>query len=224
MGTSASGFDIPSAAISGGGQSWHQARIERLPGPPLLLHRRCTRSACGSYPSAKDTSAAIPCWCGPSLVGGNSPTSIPIHSGSSDGGYVQCLRGRNQLPEPGQCMPGHHSWRNRMLVSTAAMSIGPSGTSACNLGLGPGCKAVAYVDSTKFQNPGKLQSANPNLFTYLIGNAPRTQPLNLRNPGTQDLDASLRRSFPLPKDLWDVRLRGGLPERLEQGDHGWSPA
>ena len=55
--------------------------------------------------------------------------------------------------------------------------------------------AVQYVDPSKFQLPAK------NNLVYLIGNAPRTQPLNLRNPGTQDIDASLRRSFPLPKDI-----------------------
>jgi hypothetical protein len=36
---------------------------------------------------------------------------------------------------------------------------------------------------------------------YLIGNAPRTQAANLRNPGTQNLDTSLHRTFSLPKDI-----------------------
>ncbi len=36
---------------------------------------------------------------------------------------------------------------------------------------------------------------------YLIGNAPRTAPLTLRGPGNQDLDAAVRKSFNLPKDI-----------------------
>jgi hypothetical protein len=39
---------------------------------------------------------------------------------------------------------------------------------------------------------------------YLIGDAPRTQALNLRNPGTQDFDAALHRSFTLPREIGTI--------------------
>src|SRR5260370_20736246 len=74
-----------------------------------------------------------------------------------------------------------------------------NGTSACNLGIGPGCAAIPYVDSKQFKNASNISAASSPI--YLIGNAPRTAPLTLRGPGNQDLDAALRRSFPLPKDI-----------------------
>jgi hypothetical protein len=73
------------------------------------------------------------------------------------------------------------------------------GTSACNLGIGPGCTAIPYVDSKQFKNASSISSTSSPI--YLIGNAPRTAPLTLRGPGNQDLDAALRKSFNLPKDI-----------------------
>jgi hypothetical protein len=75
----------------------------------------------------------------------------------------------------------------------------PAGTSACNIGIGPGCTATKYVDSTQFKNPANISKTSSPI--YLIGNAPRTAPLTLRGPGNQDLDAALRRSFNLPRDI-----------------------
>jgi hypothetical protein len=59
-------------------------------------------------------------------------------------------------------------------------------TSAVDVSTAPGC-----VPGASSQYQGSCQAA------YLIGNAPRTAPLNLRNPGTENLNAGLRRSFPL---------------------------
>ena len=70
----------------------------------------------------------------------------------------------------------------------------PTGTTTANLG------TIKYIDPTKFAVPQNVSTV-PGSPIYLIGNAPRTQPLNLRNPGTQNLDARLSRSFPLPKDF-----------------------
>jgi hypothetical protein len=75
----------------------------------------------------------------------------------------------------------------------------PAGTSACNLGIGPGCNAIKYIDSTKFKNQTNISSTSSPI--YLIGNVPRTAPLTLRGPGNQDLDAAVRKSFNLPKDI-----------------------
>lgn len=47
-----------------------------------------------------------------------------------------------------------------------------------------------------FTTPTNI-SAVAGSSIYLIGSAPRSAPLTLRNPGTQDLDASVRRTFPL---------------------------
>jgi hypothetical protein len=73
---------------------------------------------------------------------------------------------------------------------------GPNGFQACNIGLGSGCVARQYVSYSAFQAPGDLSTVS-GTHQYLIGNAPRTQALNLRNPGNQNLNASVRRAFPL---------------------------
>jgi hypothetical protein len=82
---------------------------------------------------------------------------------------------------------------------------GPNGTTACNLGIGSGCTAIRYIDPSKFQAPQNISAlaATPQ---YLIGNTPRTQALNLRNPGTQNLDMSLHRTFALPKEFGTFML------------------
>ena len=77
---------------------------------------------------------------------------------------------------------------------------GPNGTTTCNLGLVKGCTAIKYIDWTKFKQPTNV-SAVAGQPIYLLGNAPRTKPLDLMEPGTQNLDAALHRTFSLPKDF-----------------------
>jgi hypothetical protein len=73
---------------------------------------------------------------------------------------------------------------------------GPNGFNACNIGVGSGCTAISYVNPAAFQAPGDLSTVS-GTHQYLIGNAPRTAPYQLRNPGTENLNAAVRRSFPL---------------------------
>jgi hypothetical protein len=79
---------------------------------------------------------------------------------------------------------------------------GPNGYEAASLG------HVQYVDPKAFATPVDVSSAPGCTPTgtcgspqYLIGNAPRTKPLNLNNPGTWDTDSGLRRSFPIHETL-----------------------
>ena len=107
----------------------------------------------------------------------------------------------NNYPGQGQCMPDlapgvYNSTNARIGGSFGTRS---HGTTTCNLGLFPGCKAIQYLDPSKFANPANVGPAASPI--YLIGNTPRTQALNLRNPGTQDLDAALHRTFNLPKEF-----------------------
>jgi len=89
---------------------------------------------------------------------------------------------------------------------------GPNGTNVCNLGIGTGCTAVQYITPNAFISPVNVSPGSSSVpcfpgqssnvqgscqASYLIGNAPRTAPLNLRNPGTQNIDARLSRAFPL---------------------------
>jgi hypothetical protein len=99
------------------------------------------------------------------------------------------------MPDLNRMSPDVTSWNARV---NGSYGTGPNGRTACNLGIGSGCKPIQYIDVNAFANPTNLSATSTQ--QYLIGNAPRTRPLNLWNPGTQDMDASLRRSFPLPKE------------------------
>jgi hypothetical protein len=85
---------------------------------------------------------------------------------------------------------------------------GPNGYNTCNLGINAlgqtGCKAIQYVDNTAFQQPQDI--AAPAAITagshqYLLGNAPRTRPFEMRNPYTWNLDTGLRRTFPIHESV-----------------------
>ena len=78
---------------------------------------------------------------------------------------------------------------------------GPDGRrTVCSLGQGPNCAgAVKYFDTNAFKVPANISPAGVNPIN-LIGNAPRTGAWGLINPGTWNIDASVRRSFPLPRE------------------------
>jgi len=69
------------------------------------------------------------------------------------------------------------------------------GTNACNIGIGAGCHAIQYINPNAFATP--INVSKVSAAQYLIGNAPRTAPYALRNPGTENLNAGLRRSIPI---------------------------
>jgi hypothetical protein len=69
----------------------------------------------------------------------------------------------------------------------------PNGTVASNLG------KTSYVNSAAFLVPTNISSTSTQ--QYLLGNAPRTRPLNINNPGTQNLDSWVRLSLGLPREM-----------------------
>jgi hypothetical protein len=63
-----------------------------------------------------------------------------------------------------------------------------------------GCTPIQYYDSTAFKAPAAYTVNGTS--QYLIGNAPRTRPLYLRNPNTWNgIDAGLRKTFTIHKDI-----------------------
>jgi hypothetical protein len=195
-GTFRSGFDIPSAAISGGGQSWHQDRIERswtTVSAPQVLH------AFGAYdlPFGKNhiggTSMLVR-----TLAGGWQVSGIYTYGAGTPIAVTSSVCSATNFPLQGQCMPDLVPGAVNARIN-GSYGTSSSGTTACNLGIGPGCTAVPYLDKTQFKNAANISATSSPI--YLLGNAPRTAPLRLRNPGNQDLDTSIKRSFPLPKDI-----------------------
>jgi Carboxypeptidase regulatory-like domain len=197
-GTFRSGFDIPSAAISGGGQNWKQDRIERswtTVSAPQSLH------AYGVY--------QLP--FGKGHMGGNSMVVRALASGWQLSGIYTYGSGTpmavissgcspTSYPGQGACMPDiNTAFIGKDARINGSYGTGPNGTVASNLG------TIKYVDSTAFKSATDVSTApftgTTHLQQFLLGNAPRTRPFNLNNPGTQNLDASVRRSFNLPREM-----------------------
>jgi hypothetical protein len=100
-------------------------------------------------------------------------------------------------PLQGQCMPDL-SGTTANARTHGSYGSGPSGTTACNLGIAPigsVCPQIQYIDQNAFKTPTNVSTIGT--AQYLIGNAPRTHALNLNNPGQQNLDAAIKRTFTL---------------------------
>ena len=195
-GTFRSGFDIPGAAISGGGQNWHQDRIERswsIVSAPQLVH------AFGVYelPFGKGHIGSNSMLVR-ALAGGWTTSGIYTYGSGTPIAVISNACSGTNFPLQGQCMPDVVPGAINARIN-GSYGTAPGGTSACNIGIGPGCTAVHYLDANQFKNPTNVSATSSAI--YLIGNAPRTAPLTLRSPGNQDFDAALRKSIPLPKDI-----------------------
>jgi hypothetical protein len=191
-GTFRSGFDIPAAAISGGGQSWKQDRIERswttVSGPQSLHAFGVYQLPFGKGHMGNDSMLAR------TLAGGWQLSGIYTYASGTPMAVVWNGCSSTVSPGQGQCMPDlNPAYLGKTARTNGSFGSGPNGTVAANLG------KVAYVDANAFQTPANISTVSTQ--QYLIGNAPRTRPWNLNNPGTQNLDTALRRSFALPKEM-----------------------
>jgi Carboxypeptidase regulatory-like domain len=125
-------------------------------------------------------------------------------------GTPMAVSGGSGAAGQGQTMPDMNpGWVSPNARQNGSYGSGPNGFNVCNIGIGSGCHAIQYVNPSAFISavnnstaPGCIPGASSNVqgscqAEYLIGNAPRTAAYGLRNPGTQNLNAGLRRSFPL---------------------------
>lgn len=207
-GTFRSGYNIPAAAIDGNGQSWHQNRIDRSwtsVSLPQLLN---------SYFVYKLPVGTAGHWGGNSLlgrelIGGWQLSGIYTYSSGSAMTITWGQSGNcaNAAPNAGQCQPSLNPAFSGTARENGSYGSGPNGFRACNIGVGIGCTAINYVNPAAFKQPTNISTAiNASTNTYitnqyLIGNIPRSQPLNLRNPSTQNFNASIQRSFPIAEGV-----------------------
>ena len=198
------GFPIPIGAIDGHGQAWKADRIDRswtATSLPQLVN------AYGVYklPIGSPGHFGGNSLLGRELIGGWQLSGIytytsggPVAVTWSTGG--NCANAPVSSTTSGStastCMPSIAPGFTGSARINGSYGSGPNGFTACNIGLGTGCIARQYVTPTAFAAPGDLSTAN-GFHQFLIGNAPRTQPLNLRNPGSENLNASIQRSFPI---------------------------
>jgi hypothetical protein len=194
-GTFRSGFAIPSAAISGGGKSWGMDRIERswtTVSTPQSLH------AYGVYnlPFGKDIGANN--WAVRNAAGGWSLSWIYTYG---SGVPLAIVSGTCTAPLQGQCMPDLNPnspdfYSNKGRIN-GSWGKAPGGNTAATLA------KVQYIDVNGFKTPqsfgfGTSGTSNP---INLLGNAPRTKPLSLSLPSTQELDMAIHRTFGIYRSL-----------------------
>ena len=115
-----SGFDIPAAVLSGGGQSWHQDRIDRswtTTSVPENLHA----FGVWNLPFGKGHLGGNN-WAGRNLAGGWQLSGIYTYSSGSPMAVTSNLCTATNFPNQGQCMPdvlpGATSARIKWQVST----------------------------------------------------------------------------------------------------------
>ena len=194
-GTYRTGFDLPANSISHGTQAYKQNRIDRSWTAISIPH---TIHAYGVYQlpfgegKIGSNSTAVR-W----LAGGWQFSGIYTYSSGTPmaatlSGLTTTTQGN--FPLQGQAMPDLNSSFSGPARINGKFGSGPNGFQAANLG------KVSYIDVNSFAQPQNIStvSGQPQ---YLIGNAPRTLAYGVRNPYTWNVDAGLRRTFPIHEDL-----------------------
>jgi len=203
-GTFRSGYDIPAAAIDGHAQSWHQNRIDRSwtsVSLPQILNSYFVYKLPIGTPGHFGGKSLL----SRELIGGWQLSGIYTYSSGSPvtvtwGQSGNCANG---APNAGQCQASLNPAFTGSARQNGSYGSGPTGFTACNIGIGSGCTAINYVNPAAFKQPQNVsQAINTTTNTYitnqyLIGNVPRSAPLGLRNPGTENFNASIQRSFPI---------------------------
>ena len=200
-GTFRSGYAIPAAAMSGGTRAWKQDRYDRswtVVSIPQIIH------AYGTYDLPFANSGNSPLIVR-EVLGGWKFSAIYTYSTGTPAITTWSGSSATTYPGQGQAQPDlNPSYPNKTARINGNYGSSISGYNTCNLGINAlgqsGCVAKTYWDATAFQTPKNVSTTST--AQYLIGNAPRSRPLWLRNPNTWNgIDASLRKTFIIHKDL-----------------------
>jgi len=206
-GTYRSGFDIPAGAISGGTTSYKQNRIDRswtaISRPHLIHAYGVYELPFGKGKLGSDIAAVR--W----IAGGWQFSGIYTYQSgtplAATWSGVTTATLPLQQPTAITAMPDKNSAFTGPMRIHGKFGSGPNGYNTCNLGIaavGQGsCPTkIQYLDPTGFATPTNVStvSGQPQ---YLIGNAPRTLAYGVRNPYTWNVDASVRRTFPIKEAL-----------------------
>ncbi len=186
------GFDLPSGSVSGTTASFKQNRIDRSEttvATPNVIH------AFGVW--------QMPFGRGHSLGSGNGFVSALVSGWQLSGIYtyaagtpVQITYSGCTTPLQGQCMPDiAPGFAPGMARQNGGYGSGPGGRTAANLG------KVQYLNVNAFQKPVNINQTAGVTLLNLIGNTPRTGALALRNPSQWNIDAGLRRSIPIWREM-----------------------
>ena len=185
------GFALPSGSISGSSASYKMNRIDRSEttvSTPNVIH------AFGVW--------QLPFGRGHNLGSGNGFVSALVSGWQLSGIYtyasgtpVQITYGGCTTPLQGQCMPDIATNYAGPARVNGGYGSGPGGRTAANL------NKVQYFNVNSFQKPVNINQTAGVTLLNLIGNTPRTGALGLRNPPQWDIDAGLRRSIPIWREM-----------------------
>jgi hypothetical protein len=198
-GTFRSGFPIPQNALSQGTKAWRQDRYDRSWTDVSIPHNIHAYGV-WDLPLAKGNQPAIV----KEILAGWKFSSIYTYSTGTPALVTWSGTTSATYPGQGQANPDTNPnyGRNSARIN-GKYGSGIAGTNACNLGINPigstTCAVVQYWDPTAFQAPQNISTTST--AQYLIGNAARSRPFELRNPNAWDWDAGMHKTFPIHKGL-----------------------
>ena len=192
-----SGFPIPASAISGGGQSWSQDRIERswtTISAPQVVH------AFGVYqlPFGKGKLGGNS-MLGRTLAGGWTVSGIYTYGSGTPIPVISSLCNSTNSPLQGQCMPDVVPYATNARIN-GSYGTSPGGTSACNH---RNRTRLHAQSGTSTPHSSRTQTTSPRPAARYISSAMRLVPPRspCAAPATRIWTPPLRKSFNLPKDI-----------------------
>jgi hypothetical protein len=119
------------------------------------------------------------------------------------------------VPNGVSCLPSVNPAFTGSARQNGSYGSGPNGFILANATTAK----IQYLNPNAFQAPKDISTV-AGFHQYLIGNAPRTAPFGLRNPGNQNLNANIRRTFPITErvafafqadcfNVWNKQTWGG---------------
>ena len=194
-----SGFPILSNALSQGTKNWRQDRYDRS-WTDVSIPNNIHAYGVWDVPLATGNQNALV----KEILGGWKFSSIYIYSEGTPALVTWSGTTASTYPGQGQANPDvNPNYGKASARINGKYGSGVGGYNVCNLGISPigsnSCHAVQYWDPTAFQAPVNISSTST--AQYLIGNAARSRPLQLRGPNSWDWDAGLHKTFPIHKNV-----------------------
>ncbi len=207
-----SGFAIPAGAVDGSHRSYKADRIDRAL-TQLDIPQNLT--AYGVYQLPIGTAGH---WGGNSLlmrevIGGWQLTGVYQYSSGTPVSVTWSGGCANQAVANGvSCLPSYNPSFTGSARQNGSYGTGPNGVILAN-------KTIQYLNPAGFQAPTDISTV-AGFHQYLIGNVARTAPYGLRSEGNQNLNAGVRRTFPITEkaafsfqadcfNVWNKQTWGG---------------
>jgi len=187
-GTFRNGFNIPIGAIDGHGQAWHEDRIDRswttISAPAILNAYGTFQSPFGAGKLGSNS------WLVRNVAGGWALSTIYSYANGGPMGVTWSGGCTNGSPNAGTCMPSVNPNFFGRIRQNGSYGKGPNGFVFGN------ANSIQYLNPAAFTTPTDISGTSAT-HQYLIGNAARTRAFNVMNPGSQNINASIRRSIPV---------------------------